>query len=76
MATKFEEVVDVFEENYTYNPYGSKTEGEWSGGYTSIDYLNSHFGKYGSADDMINSTNIEGLKLFFGWLADNGKIPK
>lgn len=58
------------------NPYAEKdTNGEWVEGFISIDWLNQHFGQYTTAQEMIDATTSEGLKLYFAWLRDQGKLP-
>lgn len=70
-------VLEHDENNLTYNPYAAKTEdGEWIEGYISIDFLNEYFGQYETATEMKNATESEGLRLFFDWLVEQGKLPK
>lgn len=58
-----------------HNPYAAKTQdGEWLEGTISIDFLNAHFGQYATTQAMIDATENEGLKLFFAWLRDEGKL--
>lgn len=60
-------------EGQALNPFAGKTEsGEWIEGTISIDFLNEHFGHLETADEMINATESEGLKLYFAWLRDKG----
>jgi len=70
----FYEIVkeDPNEKGYTFNPYAGKVNGEWLEGYTSIDFLNKQFGKYETAEQMINATESEGFKLYFTWLKEKG----
>jgi len=64
-------ILEEVEEGHAYNPYAGRTkEGEWIEGYVSIDFLNEHFSQYETADEMIDATNSEGLKLYFAWLRD------
>lgn len=60
-------------EGETINPFAGKTsDGEWIEGTISIDFLNEHFSQYTTAEEMINATESEGLKLYFAWLRDEG----
>lgn len=55
------------------NPYAGRTsDGVWIEGAISIDFLNKHFGHLETAEEMINATDVEALKLYFVWLRDNG----
>lgn len=68
-------ILEEVEEGHAYNPYAGRTkEGEWIEGYVSIDFLNEHFSQYETADEMIDATNSEGLKLYFAWLRDQGLL--
>ena len=63
-------------DGWAFNPYAGKDEnGNWIEGTISIDFLNEHFGQYETAQEMIDATESEGLKLFFAWLRDQGKLP-
>lgn len=63
-------------EGYAENPYASKdSDGNWIGGEISTQFLQDNFGQYSTAQEMIDATESEGLKLFFGWLRDQGKLP-
>jgi len=71
----FYDVLDELnEENkgMAVNPYAYKKEGKWYEGFISIDYLNKNYGQYSTAEEMINATESEGLKLYFAWLRDKG----
>lgn len=58
---------------YTHIPYASKNkEGDWDSGLISIEFLNKHFSKYSTVDEMISATDSEGLKLYFDWLREQG----
>lgn len=59
------------DDDYVYNPFAGE-----NGGGTSIDFLNTNFGQYTTAEEMKGATTSEGLKQFFDWLADEGKIPR
>lgn len=68
-----EQIEDV--EGFSYNPFAGKNKnGEWKKGSISIDFLNKHFGHLQTAEDMINATESEGLKLYFAWLRDEKGI--
>lgn len=70
-----EEVESI--EGYAKNPYAGKRDGEWTNGFISIDWLNTHFGEFDNATDMIakaESYGLEGIVLYFRWLVDEGKI--
>ena len=72
----FYSILDQVEEGKAYYPYAAKTvNGTWIEGMISIDFLNEHFGQYTNATEMIDATESEGLKLFFAWLRDQGKLP-
>jgi hypothetical protein len=62
------------EPGYTLNPFAAKIENEWIPGEVSIEFLNTNFGQYTTAQEMIDATESEGLKLFFSWLKDQGKL--
>lgn len=73
--TNFSAILTDVGEGEAYNPYAGKTEeGEWIEGTTSIEFLNNIFGKYDKAAEMIAATTSEGLKLFFAWLKEQGKL--
>ena len=58
-----------------YNPFAGKTiDGDWVEGAISVDFLNSNFGQYTTATEMKNATESEGLKLFFDYLVEQGKL--
>lgn len=65
------------DEGQAYNPYAGKNEsGAWiDDGKISIDWLNDNFGQFSTAQEMIDATESEGLKLYFAWLRDQGKLP-
>jgi len=44
-------------------------------GFISIDFLNANFGQYETASEMKAATTSEGLRLFFDWLVEQGKLP-
>ena len=57
------------------NPYAAYTpDGEWLPGFISVEFLQANFGQHTTASEMQAATDSEGLKLFFGWLADQGQI--
>lgn len=60
---------------FSYTPYSFQRDAEWVEGEISISFLNSNFGEYKNATEMKNATTSEGLKLYFDWLAEQGKIP-
>jgi len=69
----FYEVLEEIEEGFAHTPYSAKLENdEWVEGTISIDFLNEHFGQYSTANEMKNSTESEGLKLYFEWLKQKG----
>lgn len=59
-------------EGMTVNPFAVNENGEWKESHTSIDFLNDKFGHLETAEEMINATESEGLKLYFIWLRDKG----
>lgn len=61
----------------TFNPYAGKRDGKWIEGTISIDFLNTHFGEFDNATEMIakaQSYNLEGTVLYFEWLVEHGKL--
>ncbi len=57
----------------TPQPFASKNkDGSWNEGHISIDFLNNHFGHLETAEEMVNATDSEGLKLYFDWLKQKG----
>ena len=73
MGTDFVAIANGHEE--IPNPYAAYApDGEWLPGYISVEFLQSNFGQYATASEMQAATDSEGLKLFFGWLADQGQI--
>ena len=74
--TDFNAILEEVEPDFAYTPYASKDlEGKWREGFMSISFLNEHFGQYETAEEMKNATTSEGLKLFFDWLVEQGKLP-
>lgn len=75
--TDFFDIVDDDYHGMTINPFaGKNVEGEWISGFTSIEFLNDHFGKFKTATEMKRATNSEELRMFFNWLVEQNKIPK
>lgn len=71
----FYKVVKVYEldKTQTTSPFSGKISGgDWEEGLISINYLNEHFGHLETAEEMINATESEGLKLYFAWLKEKG----
>lgn len=68
----FNEILQEIEIGFSYNPFAGKSDGTWHAGLISIDFLNAHFSKYETAEEMINATESEGLKLYFDWLKEQG----
>jgi len=67
--------LEHIEEGQTVNPFAGKDEqGNWIEGTVSVDFLNAVFGKYSTATEMKNATTSEGLKMFFDWLVEQGKL--
>lgn len=73
----FDEILEPIEgfERFSYNPYAGLDDGEWLEGTISIDFLKEYFGQYSTATEMKNATESEGLKLYFDWLVEQGKLP-
>lgn len=67
---EFEKVPQEME--LAINPYARKKDDKWLEGYSSIEYLNTHFGHLETAEEMKNATESEGLKLYFDWLKQQG----
>lgn len=57
------------DKDYSHTPYANKQDGKWIEGDISVIFLNKHFSQYETAQEMINATNSEGLKLYFAWLS-------
>lgn len=68
----FYTVLEEIEEGQAYLPYASLRGGMWTEGLISIDHLNSKYSQYSTAEEMINATESEGLKLYFDWLKEKG----
>lgn len=69
--TNFNEILKVFD-GESKNPFSAKKDGNWIKGAISINFLSEHFSQYPTAEEMINATESEGLKLYFAWLRDEG----
>lgn len=75
MSTDFQEVLG--EAADAKNPFaGRANNGDWLEGFVSVPFLQEHFGHLSTATEMQAATESEGLKLYFGWLADQGIIPR
>lgn len=60
----------------TINKYAGKdVDDKWMVGDIDIEFLNQNFAQYGTAQEMIDATESEGLKLYFSWLKDQGILP-
>lgn len=60
-------------EGQVYTPYAGKVDnGDWIEGTLSVDFLILNFGGFTTPAEMIAATDSDGLKLFFGWLVDQG----
>lgn len=69
--------LEEIEPGQAYCPYAARTvDGVWQPGLISIAALQERFGQYDTASEMKAATDSEGLKLYFDWLADQGKIPR
>ncbi len=68
----FYKILNEVEIGQTINPFAAKKGDDFVEGTVSIDYLNKNFGKFDTANEMIESTNFEGFKLFFAWLKEQG----
>lgn len=68
----FYEILVEVREGEAHNPYAARLDGKWIEGFVSIDFLNEHFAQYSTAEEMINATESEGLKLYFDWLKEQG----
>lgn len=61
----------------TTTPFaGQSTSGDWMDGHASVEFLQIRFGHLSTATEMQAATNSDGLKRYFGWLADQGKLPR
>jgi len=70
----FYELLTETEAGMAHNPYAVKINGRWVPGGISIDFLNDHFGHLETAEEMIDATNSEGLKLYFDRLKKRGVL--
>lgn len=70
--TDFYSILKHVEYGQSRNPFSGQINGEWCEGLISIDFLNKHFSQYETAEEMMNATESEGLKLYFKWLRDEG----
>jgi hypothetical protein len=62
----------VVEDGQTNTPFAGMIDGQWVGGTMDVEFLQDNFGQYSTAQEMIDATGSAGLKLFFGWLKDQG----
>jgi hypothetical protein len=63
---------EALAESYVKNPFAGKSGNEWIEGGTSVQFLNDNFGQYSTAQEMIDATEDEGLKMYFAWLKEQG----
>lgn len=71
----FYTILEVVEEGHAYNPFAGKIKDEqWVEGTISINFLNTNFGQYTTAQAMIDATESEGLKLYFQRLKNEGLL--
>ena len=56
------------------NPFAGKKGEEWIEGAISIEFLKNNFGQYTTAQEVIEATQSEGLRLYFIWLHDQGLL--
>jgi hypothetical protein len=66
---------ETLADEYAKNPFAGKSGNEWVEGGTSIQFLNDNFGQYSTAQEMIDAAEDEGLKMYFAWLKEQGKLP-
>jgi hypothetical protein len=70
-----EKVADeALADEYAKNPFAGKSGNEWVEGGTSVQFLNDNFGQYSTAQEMIDATEDEGLKMYFAWLKEQGTL--
>jgi hypothetical protein len=62
--------------NMIENPYAGKKEKKWTKGEVSAEFLNNNFGELETATEMKNATKSEGLKKFFDYLVEEGKLTE
>ena len=55
-------------------PFAAKRNEEWIAGKINSEWLNENFGEYETATEMKKNTNSEGLKKFFDYLVEEGKL--
>jgi hypothetical protein len=61
-------------QEFTKNPFAAKIDGKWIAGEVSVDFLQKNFGQCETVDKMKAATTSEGLKLFFDYLIQDGKL--
>ena len=64
------------ENNNIINPYAGKSNNKWIEGIISAEFLDYNFGQYETATEMKNATESEGLKKFFDYLVEEGKLAE
>lgn len=72
----FYDILEETVEDMSYNPYAARVDDEWIQGEININFLNQNFGKYETATEMKNATESDGLKLFFEYLVEEGKLQQ
>ena len=60
------------EDRLVINPYATKKDGEWVEGYTSLEFLEQHFGGLSKSEIYEKAKISEGLTLYFKWLEEQG----
>lgn len=63
---------EALADEYARNPFAGKSGNEWVEGGTSIQFLNNNFGRYSTAQEMIDAAEDEGLQMYFAWLKEQG----
>ncbi len=72
----FYDILDEIDEGVAYNPFAGKRDGNWIEGGIDIDFLNNNFGSYDNATDMKANTESEGLRNYFDYLVNEGKLQQ
>ncbi len=67
--------INLSDQGNISNPYAAKTvDGEWLEGFVDAQFLQDNFGQFNTATEMKNATDSEGLKMFFDYLVEQGKL--
>ena len=71
----FFSILEDIGDGHAINPFAAMQDDEWIPGFISIEFLNTNFGSFSTAQGMIEATESEGLQEFFKKLRAEGKLP-